>query len=25
MQIPEGTTWNDAQGIDIEATKEGYR
>jgi len=25
MQIPAGTTWNDAQGIDIEATKEGYR
>jgi hypothetical protein len=25
MQIPEGTTWNDAQGIDIEAIKEGYR
>jgi len=25
MQIPASTTWNDAQGIDIEAIKEGYR
>ena len=25
LAIPEGTTWSDAQGIDIEATNEGYR
>ena len=25
LQVPASTTWNDAQGIDIEAIKEGYR
>ena len=25
LQIPAATTWSDAQGIDIEAIKEGYR
>jgi hypothetical protein len=25
LQIPAGTTWSDAQGIDVEAIKEGYR
>jgi len=25
LTIPAGTTWSDAQGIDIEATNEGYR
>ena len=25
LQVPASTTWTDAQGIDIEAIKEGYR
>ena len=25
LSIPAGTTWSDAQGVDIEAIKEGYR
>jgi hypothetical protein len=25
LTIPAATTWSDAQGIDIEAIKEGYR
>ena len=25
LQIPASTTWSDAQGIDVEAIKEGYR
>ena len=25
LTIPAGTTWSDAQGVDIEAIKEGYR
>ena len=25
LQIPAASTWTDAQGLDVEAIKEGYR